>query len=212
MSNKYLRQRDVLLPEQTTDWPTVIVGAGGIGSWTALILAKLGLTELTVYDFDRVEEHNLPSQFYRRQDVGQPKVNSLAFNISFHGGENIQCRNERYDGVKTKILIIGVDSMEERMRLFRIHTRDVPFPEYVIDARMGLEQMEIYICRTPDEWANTFPDNLDHVDRDPCTARSICYNTAVIGGLVGSLVKKIIKGEKTPQNVIFDLYTYMIVT
>ena len=42
--------------------PVTIIGAGATGSWLALMLAKLGIQDITVYDFDVVEEHNVPNQ------------------------------------------------------------------------------------------------------------------------------------------------------
>jgi len=96
--------------------------------------------------------------------------------------------------------------MKERIRLANNNSSF----DYVIDARMGLEQMELYICKNNDEWRKTLT-SPDRVDRDPCTARSIVYNTSVIGGIIGSLVKKLIKKEKVPEKIIFDLKTYMIV-
>ena len=80
-------------------------------------------------------------------------------------------------------------------------------PKYIIDARMGLEQMEIYTTNV-NKWYETFPED-GKVDHDPCTAKYIAYNTAVIGGIISSIVKKIIKGEQYPEKFIFDLATYI---
>src|SRR5687767_4709014 len=40
-----------------------VFGAGGIGSWVMLGLAKLGVPYLDVFDFDTYEAHNVPNQF-----------------------------------------------------------------------------------------------------------------------------------------------------
>ena len=54
-----------------------IVGAGGLGSNLAVILCRLGFTQLIVADFDVVEPSNLNRQIYHYEQVGRPKVDAL---------------------------------------------------------------------------------------------------------------------------------------
>ncbi len=58
-----------------------IAGAGGIGSNIAVNLVRTGFTELTIVDFDRVEQSNLNRQFYFADQVGQLKVEMLHQNL-----------------------------------------------------------------------------------------------------------------------------------
>src|SRR5690606_481075 len=51
-------------------------GAGGIGSWFTLFLSKSRFKP-TVYDFDRIEEHNTGGQLFRHEDVGSLKVDAV---------------------------------------------------------------------------------------------------------------------------------------
>lgn len=105
------------------------------------------------------------------------------------------------------ILIVAVDSIKIRKNIAKTLIKNDHWPKYIIDGRMGLEQMEIYTYRSPLTWLNDLPDE-NNVDHEPCTAKAIAYNTSVIGGLISSIIKKIIKGEKFPQSIIFDLTTY----
>jgi RNase P/RNase MRP subunit p30 len=51
------------------------VGCGGVGSWLAAGLARMGVTNLTLVDHDDVERSNLPRlPGARPGDVGEPKV------------------------------------------------------------------------------------------------------------------------------------------
>jgi molybdopterin/thiamine biosynthesis adenylyltransferase len=58
--------------------PIHIIGAGATGSRLWLSLVELGLTNISVYDFDHVEAHNLANQIYFKEDIGKPKVFALA--------------------------------------------------------------------------------------------------------------------------------------
>ena len=60
----YLRQKRLFNPEeQSTE--IIIVGAGSTGSFVSLNLAKMGMNKIKVIDFDIVEDHNIPNQFFR---------------------------------------------------------------------------------------------------------------------------------------------------
>lgn len=58
-----------------------IVGAGGLGSNVAIMLARTGVSPLFIIDFDKVEESNLNRQYYTRNDLGEYKVNALKKHI-----------------------------------------------------------------------------------------------------------------------------------
>lgn len=58
-----------------------IFGAGGLGSNLAMLLTRAGIGQLTIIDYDKVEESNLNRQFYFDHQVGQPKVKALEVNL-----------------------------------------------------------------------------------------------------------------------------------
>lgn len=51
-----------------------ILGCGGLGSNVAIILARSGIGEINLYDFDRIEYSNLNRQNYRLSEVGEKKT------------------------------------------------------------------------------------------------------------------------------------------
>ncbi|UQS13564.1 ThiF family adenylyltransferase [Pseudomonas sp. HS6] len=56
----------------------LVVGCGGIGSVTAMVLAGCGIKKFILVDADAIEESNLNRQlFWTRADIGQPKVSTL---------------------------------------------------------------------------------------------------------------------------------------
>ena len=59
------------------DSKVLLIGAGGLGSPTALYLAAAGVGTLGIVDFDVVDLTNLQRQIlHRNSDVGRPKVDS----------------------------------------------------------------------------------------------------------------------------------------
>ena len=58
-----------------------IAGAGGLGSTVAVALARIGIGQLDIADFDVVEPSNLNRQQYFIDQIGQPKVEALRDNL-----------------------------------------------------------------------------------------------------------------------------------
>ncbi|MBW2451613.1 MAG: ThiF family adenylyltransferase, partial [Deltaproteobacteria bacterium] len=54
-----------------------IAGVGGLGSSVAIALARIGVGQLILADFDVVEPSNLNRQQYFIDQIGQPKVYAL---------------------------------------------------------------------------------------------------------------------------------------
>lgn len=68
------------------DARVLLVGAGGLGSPAALVLARSGVRALTLIDDDRVDESNLHRQvLYGDEDVGRDKVERAAVRLEREG-------------------------------------------------------------------------------------------------------------------------------
>jgi hypothetical protein len=61
-----------------------------------MALAKAGVTDITVFDHDVVESHNVPMSIYRPSDVGRKKVNALRERIEWETGIIIKTHDEKY--------------------------------------------------------------------------------------------------------------------
>ena len=55
---------------------TLVGGAGGIGSWLTMLLARAGFKPI-VFDFDVLEEHNMSGQLYTKHHIGMQKVDAI---------------------------------------------------------------------------------------------------------------------------------------
>jgi adenylyltransferase/sulfurtransferase len=62
----------------------LVVGCGGLGSWTAMALARMGVRRLTLVDPDHFDRTNAPRQLMVPDDLGQPKAHALARHVAGH--------------------------------------------------------------------------------------------------------------------------------
>jgi len=54
-----------------------VYGLGHLGSWAALALAKLGVRDITLNDFDTLEFRNISGSVYNRTVLGLPKTEAM---------------------------------------------------------------------------------------------------------------------------------------
>lgn len=98
-----------------------VCGAGAVGSNLVNNLARQGIQNITVIDFDRVEEHNISTQIYTERDVGLFKVEALQTEVfNTVGAEIIAIRQKLTDRNVKKFLkdadlvVDGFDNHEAR--------------------------------------------------------------------------------------------------
>jgi len=210
------RQTDIVSKDAMDGLSFILIGAGGIGSVVGLILVKMGVTDLTVYDPDVIEEHNIPNQTYRLSDVGRPKVEALAEVCRDFAGVEIKTRQEMFTDstLASGVVISGVDSMESRMKIWRT-VRYNPRALSYIEGRMGAQEGRVYTVTPHDPDQVRLYEATLHGDAEaeelPCTARSIAFNCFYLAGLLVSQVKKVIMGEEVALEVIFDLVTTTLI-
>jgi adenylyltransferase/sulfurtransferase len=77
----------------------LIIGAGGLGSPSAVYLALAGVGKIGIVDFDVVELSNLQRQIlHHTPDVGRPKVESARDNIlAYNPGVNVVLHETRLE-------------------------------------------------------------------------------------------------------------------
>jgi hypothetical protein len=205
---RFQRQLDIVSPEQLA-FPIVVIGAGAIGSATVIALAKMGCSDITVWDDDILEEHNIPNQLCKPAMVGWPKVEALK-ELTLELTElTIKTEDRRYRGQKLRgVVIAAVDSMDARQVIWKRVKLDVDVP-LLIDARMGAEFTRLYAVRPCDpEEIDFYEANLyssAQAERLPCSARSIIYCPTVVAGFIALLVKQHAIGKSLPREFLLDL-------
>ncbi len=95
-----------------------IAGCGGLGSNCAVALARVGIGNLVLVDFDNVEASNLNRQYYFRTQIGLPKVEALRDNIALIDPEvKVQPHQVRLTARNIPLLFHGCDVVVEAFDL-----------------------------------------------------------------------------------------------
>lgn len=122
-----------------------IAGAGGLGSNVAVSLARIGVGNLTLVDFDRVEESNLNRQYFFRSQLGAYKVDALKENIlAINKDINIETYKEKIDSTNIDKFFSQVDILVEALddpnyKALLISEFLSKYPEKKLVAASGIE-------------------------------------------------------------------------
>lgn len=203
------RQMDAI-PLNSLKRQITIVGAGAVGSFTTLALAKMGYENISVYDFDTIEIENLNSQFYRFKDVGRQKVEALKEIIKDFCDIDIKAYNEKYDNkIFNDIVICAVDNMATRQKLMENHHNRGVFTKYIIDPRMAIEYAYIQ-CIKPMEKKDyeSYKKTLfsdDDAITERCTGKSTIYTAQLIGATIAKMVKDISTDNDFIKRISWDI-------
>jgi len=213
-SMSFLRQHALFDPEQQTSNITII-GAGSTGSFIALTLAKLGFNHIDVFDNDVVDNHNLPNQFYRVQDIGKPKVIALQQIIEHFTGITINANNSFVENVNTTlevmpnmIVVLALDKLETRKMLVE---QLKGWPIKIVDPRMGGEGWQVHVVdfSNTDEYDRYYQTLLGTPKHLPCGAQSIIYTILNVSSEVARIIKNIDTNQQTPKVVKREMNKYL---
>lgn len=138
----------------------LVVGVGGLGSFSSTMLLKSGVLNLTVMDFDKVDISNLHRQLYSIHEVGKKKAKLTSVRLSSYFNElNVKYIDERLtkhnlDIIKEFDLIIdGTDNLIAR---YLINKGAVLYNKPVIFAMIGNSKVIIYAKNVNDPCLSCF--------------------------------------------------------
>lgn len=168
-----MRHLDVFNPAQFGDRRVDIIGAGATGSKVAMDLAKLGIRNIHVWDYDIVESHNVANQLYGIADVGKLKVDALRDRILADTGIEVTVHPvkitvedeagdvevEHPDEVCGDVIYLLVDSMSAREEIFNELENNMT-TELLVETRMGPDVGRVYafnpnVPRHVENWRKT---------------------------------------------------------
>lgn len=131
-----------------------IIGCGAIGSTVAENLVRLGLTKITLYDFDYVEPHNIANQMFRQIDIGKTKVEALSemlCDINPEVSKDIKLVEKGYVGQKLAgYVFLCVDNIDLRREIVEKYKSN-KCVKAMFDFRMRLTDAQHYAA----DWSNS---------------------------------------------------------
>ena len=114
------KSREFFNPEECTE-AINIIGCGSVGSTVAELLARFGLTNVKLYDFDVVEEHNLANQMFTTKNLYKPKVEGVYdrwVEVNPEASKTIKLYGEGWTGQKLSgYVFLCVDNIELRRKI-----------------------------------------------------------------------------------------------
>lgn len=224
MIDGHRRQRELALEQDPDLWrPVIIIGVGGIGSWVALELVKLGVRELVLVDPDIVEPHNAAYTCYQRKQSGQKKVEALRRLLVYtehmkgvkrrariSAVSNPSCLNKDFFPDKS-IVVMAVDNMDTRKSLWEECILNNARVLFFVEGRMGSEAFMLYSLR-PVRYDDVIfyqkPEILysqSQAAEGTCANQSFVYTAAVCGSLIALQIKKFLCKEEYGREIMVDL-------
>ena len=170
-----------------------IIGCGSIGSTVAEELARYGITNIRLYDFDTVEPHNLNNQSFRQQHIGILKTEALAsmlYEINPEIEKHIKLYPEGYtDQNLSGYVFLCVDSIELRRQIVT-DNRYNKFIKAMFDFRTRLTDAQHWAADWNDyKMVEAFLKSMSHSDEEARaeTPVSACNTTLCARSTVTSI-------------------------
>lgn len=200
---------------------TVIIGGlGGIGSNLAYCIAKIGY-DMVLFDFDKVESHNIGGQMYNIGHIGMYKSSATSITVKSINPFakinalgtfefDLKTHEKSYNiytvSLKTGLVFSCFDNMQARKSMFdwwKWYSIENPSNELLfVDARMYAEGFEVYAI-TPDrieQYENTlFLD--DEIEDLPCNFKATTHNGLMCASTMVSLMTNYITNKVMDEDL-----------
>lgn len=212
--NRFTRQRDLVPSERLTETKISVIGVGAIGRQVALQLAALGARKLQLVDFDVVDESNVTTQGYVRNEVAMAKVVALQRTIrELDPSVEVEPIPDRFRPQQSvgECVFCCVDSIAARAAIWRSVG---PRCEFWADGRMLGETIRVLVA-ADDLGRLRYPQTLFHADEAQsgrCTARSTLYSANIAAGLLVHQFVRWLRHQATDREVSFNLLASELVT
>ncbi|MCL2853809.1 MAG: ThiF family adenylyltransferase [Defluviitaleaceae bacterium] len=200
-----------------------IIGCGSVGATVAELLARFGLTKLTLYDFDKVEPRNLANQMFRQEHVGMEKVDALGHMLCEINPEirgNIKVAAHGYVAQKLSgYVFLCVDNIDLR-RETATANKDNTYIKTMFDFRTRLTDAQHYAAdwsnmKMVDDFINSM--NFSHeeaVAETPVSACNVTLSVAPTIRMICSLgvanFVNFTKGKELKKLILIDAFGFTL--
>lgn len=142
-----------------------VIGCGSVGSCVCELLARFGLTNVSLYDFDTVEEHNLANQNFTTEDLYKPKlegVYSRWIKINPEATKEIKLYPDGWNGQKLSgYVFLCVDNIDLRRKIVEDNKYNMNI-KAMFDFRTALTSAQHYAADwSDDDSINYLLDQMD---------------------------------------------------
>lgn len=214
INNRFTRFKDA--PWLGYEKNILIGGAGGIGSWLALLLSRAGFN-VSIVDDDKIEPLNMAGQLFPTSSINNYKSQAVTAVCKMFCGEdlNINYFNDRLEkdfyifyATNAEIYCGAFDNMEARKIMFydwkgRLEASNEENKKnfLLIDGRLTAEQIQIF-CVTNDNYKlyeNKYLFDDKDVPDAPCSFKQTSHSAAMIGShmtaFITNFVSNLLKDE-----------------
>ena len=167
-----------------------ILGCGSVGSTVAELLARFGITEISLYDFDDVEPHNLANQMFTTEHLFKNKAECVAdmiCKINPDAKDDLKIYKEGYTGQKLNgYVMLCVDNIDLRRKIVTDNKYN-PNIKAMFDFRTRLTDAQHYAAAWNDEKAKDAllgSMNFSHEEAMRETPVSACHVTLSVAPTV----------------------------
>lgn len=191
----------------------ILAGLGGIGSWTAMQLARMSPAVIALYDDDIVEAGNMSGQLYSINDVGRNKVDAMHDMISqYTTAKTVFALPERFteNTEAGDIMICGFDNMAARKLFFtkwKQHVDSLPEERkkdcLYIDGRLSMDTLQVFCIKGDDAYSiNKYSTDYlfddSQADATVCSMKQTTYLACMIGSVITNLFTNFIANSLDP--------------
>ncbi|HET6423244.1 MAG TPA: ThiF family adenylyltransferase [Planctomycetaceae bacterium] len=207
LKDRFIRQADLVPQSRLAELSITVIGVGAIGRNVALQLAAIGARRLQLIDFDHIDETNITTQGYWRQDLGLPKVAALGRTLTaIEPRLQLDLVPDRFRPQQPTgdVVFCCVDSIETRAAIWRgLKDRT----QFWADGRMRGEvlRMLVAVDEVSRQHYATALFSAGEAQSGACTAQSTIYAATIAAGLLLHQFARWLRGVEIDRDVSFNL-------
>lgn len=196
-----------------------IIGCGSVGSTVAENLARFGITEMVLYDFDTVESKNIANQMFTQEDIGKLKIDAVASSLQkINPDVKLKLVPEGWQGQKLAgYVFLCCDDIGLRRRIVE-ENRTNTFVKGMFDFRTRLLDAQHFaadwsVKESVDNFYNSM--NFSHEEAQEETPMSACRVVLSVAPTIRVIVAygvanfiNFVKGEPLKKMILIDAFHF----
>jgi molybdopterin/thiamine biosynthesis adenylyltransferase len=200
-----------------------VIGCGSVGSTVAELLARFGITNISLYDFDKVEPHNIANQMFNQDDLFHNKAEAVAHmicKINPDAEKDLKIYTEGYVNQKLNgYVFLCVDNIDLRRKIATDNKYNTMI-KAMFDFRTRLTDAQHYAADWSDSTAkDTFLGtmNFTHEEAAKETPMSACHVTLSVAPTVRMICNvgvtnfvNFVKENKLYKMILVDAFKFEV--